>query len=98
MTEVAARQLTGSAMDRLACPGVVGIKRLVQTKKTAPICGTVLQAVAIPITRPSAPDLDLMVEYYTKGPRCGVGQESLKTAVKQRKQRVIRNGNTACGG
>ena len=62
---MAAQQLTKSALRRLAGPGVVGIKRQVQTKKTAPICRAVIEAKVIPITRLSAPDLDLMLKYYT---------------------------------
>ena len=61
---VAHQQLTGSAVTRLDRQGLVGIKNLVQGKKNRPISRAVTQAVAIPITRLPAPDLDLMGESY----------------------------------
>jgi len=61
---VAHQQLTGSAVTRLDHQGQVGIKRLVQAKKNRPTYRAVTQAVAIPITRLLAPDLDLMEKSY----------------------------------
>ena len=61
---VAHQQLTGSAVTRLDRQGLVGIKNLVQGKKNRPISRAVTQAVAIPITRLPAPDLDLMGKSY----------------------------------
>ena len=45
-----------------------------------------MQAEVIPITRLSAPDLDLMWEYYPVVSRYGVNAQSLKTAVKSCKE------------
>ena len=59
-----AQQLTGEWWLRLDPRFWVGIKKTVQTKKPPPVEERSFVAVVIPITRPSAPDLDAMQEEY----------------------------------
>ena len=57
-----------------------------------------MQAEVIPITRLSAPDLDLMWEYYPVVSRYGVNAQSLKTAVKSCKEGAACYCNAASSG